>query len=178
MKIVWSFLILFVGLVSVSFGQVEEQTNEVTDEELQKFAMIELKTLEFVEKKTEELKKLINKNEIIKGGARFNELKTAWGNSEKELAIAITDEEREAFKSIKFVQDSLQQSAVEFKADLIRDEQLLGINLYQKINSATKINPVLQEKLDQMVLALKEKRTGNTKESTPAIPAKDLEKLR
>jgi hypothetical protein len=178
MKIVWSFLILFVGFVSVSFGQVEEQTNEVTDEELQKFAMIEWKTLEFVEKKTEELKKLINKNEIIKGGARFNELKTAWGNSEKELAIAITDEEREAFKSIKFVQDSLQQSAVEFKADLIRDEQLLGINLYQKINSAIKINPVLQEKLDQMVLALKEKRTGKTKESTSAIPAKDLKKHR
>lgn len=158
MRKFWMFLVLFAGISLVSFAQEEVAQNEVTDEDLKKFATVEVMTVEYVEKKTEELKNMILNNEVIAGGARYNEIKAAWGNAAKEEEIKLIDEEKTAYKAIKDFQDSLQQSVVNYKTELIKNDEVLGVSIYNKVNTAIKANPVLKEKLDQMILSLKEKK--------------------
>ena len=156
-KILMSF-ILFAGVSLGASAQQETVQSEVTDEDLKKFATVEAMTVEYVEKKTEELKNMILNNEVIAGGARYNEIKAAWGNAAKEEEIKLTEEERTAYKAIKDFQDSLQQSVVDYKTELIKNDEVLGVSIYNKVNTAVKANPVMKEKLDQMILSLKEKK--------------------
>ena len=156
-KILMSF-ILFAGVSLGASAQQETVQSEVTDEDLKKFATVEAMTVAYVEKKTEELKNMIINNEVIEGGARYNEIKAAWGNAAKEEEIKLTEEERTAYKAIKDFQDSLQQSVVNYKTELIKNDEVLGVSIYNKVNTAVKANPAMKEKLDQMILSLKEKK--------------------
>ncbi len=158
MKKILMFLFLFGGMILGTFAQEGPVQNEVKDDDLNKFATVEVMTAQFVEKKTEELKNMIVNNEVIAGGARYNEIKAAWGNTAKEEEIKLTEEERGAYKAIKDFQDSLQQSVVDYKTELIKNDEVLGVSTYNKVNTAIKANPVMKEKLDQMILSLKEKK--------------------
>lgn len=164
MKKNWMFLFLFGGLSVAGFSQETAVGEAVTDEELKKFATVEVMTSEFVEKKTEELKNMILNNEVIAGGARYNEIKAAWGDAAKEVEIELTDAERTAFKAIKDFQDSLQESVVEYKTELIKDNTVLGVSIYNKVNGAIKEDPSIKEKLDQLVAEMKVKDDGTMKE--------------
>jgi hypothetical protein len=159
MKKTWMFLLLFGGMSLAGFAQ-ETAEEAVTDEDLKKFATVEVMTSEFVEKKTEELKDMILNNEVIDGGARYNEIKAAWGDTAKETAINLTDSERAAYTAIKEFQDSLQKIVVEYKTELIKDDAVLGISTYNKVNGAIKEDPALKEKLDQLVAQMKVKADG------------------
>jgi hypothetical protein len=165
MRKIWMFLFLFGGLSLAAFAQEAAVEEEVTDEELMKFANVEFMTSEFVEKKTDELKDMILNNEVIDGGARYNEIKAAWGDAAKEAEIKLTDDERAAYKAIKDFQDSLQESVVEYKTELIKDDNVLGVSIYNKVNGAIKEDPAMKEKLDQMVEEMK------TKEDDGATPS-------
>lgn len=160
MKKTWMFLFLFGGLSLAGFAQEAAGEEAITDEELKKFATVEAMTSEFVEKKTEELKNMILNNEVIDGGARYNEIKAAWGDAAKEAEINLTDEERAAYNAIKEFQDSLQQSVVDYKTELIKDDEILGVSTYNKVNGAIKEDPALKEKLDQLVEEMKVKEDG------------------
>ena len=144
-------------------GYAQETASEevVTDEDLKKFATVEVMTAEFVAKKTEELKNMILNNEVIDGGARYNEIKAAWGDAAKEAEINLTDAERAAYKAIKDFQDSLQQSVVDYKTELIKDDTVLGVSIYNKVNGAVKEDPALKEKLDNLVAEMKVKEDGD-----------------
>lgn len=162
MRKIWMLVCLFGGLNLAAFAQ-ETAEEAVTDDELKKFANVEVMTSEFVEKKTEELKDMILNNEVIDGGARYNEIKAAWGDAAKEAEIKLTEEEKTAYKAIKDFQDSLQGSVVEYKTELIKDDEVLGVSTYNKVNGAVKEDPALKEKLDQMVEEMKAKDDGAEK---------------
>lgn len=157
MRKIWMFLFLFGGLNLVAFSQEAAVEEEVTEDDLKKFATVEVMTSEFVEKKTGELKDMILNNEVIEGGARYNEIKAAWGDAAKETEIKLTDDERAAYKAIKDFQDSLQESVVEYKTELIKDDKVLGVATYNKVNGAIKEDPAMKEKLDQLVAEMKDK---------------------
>ncbi len=159
MKKTWMFLFLF-GAMSMAVFAQEAANEAVTDEDFKKFATVEVMTSEFVTQKTEELKNMILNNEVIDGGARYNEIKAAWGDAAKEAEINLTDAEREAYKAIKDFQDSLQQSVVDYKTELIKDDEILGVSTYNKVNGAIKEDPAMKEKLDQMVEEMKVKEDG------------------
>lgn len=160
MKKTWMFLLLFGGLSVAGFAQETAAEEAITDEDLKKYATVEVMTSEFVEKKTEELKDMILNNEVIDGGARYNEIKAAWGDAAKEAEIELTDEERAAYTAIKNFQDSLQESVVEYKTELIKDDEVLGVSIYNKVNGAIKEDPAMKEKMDQMVAEMKVKDDG------------------
>jgi hypothetical protein len=115
-------------------------------------------TSKFMAEKNQELKDWITAKEGLGGGARYNQIKGAWGNSKKELAIAITDKERAAYQEALAFQKSMQQKVIDFQADLIRDEKLLGLKLFEEISKAIQDNPSLKEKLVQEVARLKKKK--------------------
>ncbi len=46
---------------------------------------------------------------------------------------------------------------VEYKTELIKDDNVLGVSIYNKVNGAIKEDPAMKEKLDQMVEEMKSK---------------------
>ena len=159
----FQFRILLVGLLFWSVAQevvAQEDTTQVvlTDADWSKYAQIEVMTSKFMAEKTQELKDWISAKEGLGGGARYNQIKGAWGNAKKELAIALTEKEREAYQEALAFQNSMQQKVVAFQADLIRDEKLLGLKLFEQISKAIQDNPSLKEKLVQEVALLKKKK--------------------
>jgi len=150
MKKVLLFGAFFAFLGLASFAQTADE-GVVTDEELTKFANVEVMTSNFVDAKTEELKNMILNNEVIDGGARYNEIKAAWGDEAKMTEAKVTPEEKTAYQAIQDFQNSLQESAKEYKTELIMDDETLGVSTYNKVNGAVKEDPALKEKLDKMV---------------------------
>jgi hypothetical protein len=155
--------ILLFGLLFWCSAQgvvAQEDTTQVvlTDADWSKYAQIEVMTSKFMAEKTQELKDWISAKEGLGGGARYNQIKGAWGNAKKELAIALTEKERTAYQEALAFQNSMQQKVIAFQADLIRDEKLLGLKLFEEISKAIQDNPSLKEKLVQEVARLKKKK--------------------
>jgi hypothetical protein len=155
--------ILLFGLLFWCSAQgvvAQEDTTQVVlkDADWSKYAQIEVMTSKFMAEKTQELKDWISTKEDLGGGARYNQIKGAWGNAKKELAIALTDKERAAYQDALDFQKSMQQKVIAFQADLIRDEKLLGLKLFEEISKAIQDNPSLKEKLVQEVARLKKKK--------------------
>ena len=136
------------------------QDEAVTDEELAKFANVEVMTSNYVDAKTEELRNMILNNPNIEGGARYNEIKAAWGDEAKMEEAKITDAEKKAYQAVQDFQDSLQESVKEYKTELIMDDTILGAGTYNKVNGAIKEDPALKEKLDAMIDAQKAKEAA------------------
>ncbi len=155
--------ILLFGLLFWCSAQgvaAQEDTTQVvlTDADWSKYAQIEVMTSKFMDEKTQELKEWITAKEGLGGGARYNQIKGAWGNAKKELAIVLTEKERAAYQEALAYQNSMQQKVVAYQADLIRDEKLLGLKLFEQISKAIQDNPSLKEKLVQEVARLKKKK--------------------
>ncbi len=161
--ITFQFRIFLVGLLFWSVAQevvAQVDTTQVvlTDADWSKYAQIEVMTSKFMAEKTQELKEWITAKEGLGGGARYNQIKGAWGNAKKELAIVLTEKERAAYQEALDFQNSMQQKVVAYQADLIRDEKLLGLKLFEQISKAIQDNPSLKEKLVQEVARMKKKK--------------------
>lgn len=157
MKRVFVLAFLMLGLLSIQVN-AQEESNEVTEEELIKFAAMEANFLGFMAGKQTEVEEMIKTNEIIgEGGARYNEIKAAWGNEEKLAEIEITDEEKAEYQRIQDFIASLGDVARKYKTDLIMDTEVLGAATYNKVNKAMKENPAIKAKVDTLIAEMKEK---------------------
>ena len=158
----FQFRILLACLLFWSITQevvAQEDTTQVvlTDADWSKYAQIEVMTSTFMTEKTQELKEWITAKEGLGGGARYNQIKRIWGDAKKEIAIGLTEKEREAYQEALAFQNSMQKMVIAFQADLIRDEKLLGLKLFEQISKAIQDNPSLKEKLVQKVAQLTKK---------------------
>lgn len=154
--------LILIGVLVTLFGlpviaQEIEIPEIITEEELVKFAKMEVLTLKFGGNKNEELKKMILNNAALGGGARYNQIKSAWGNISKMEAISLTPGEKIAYIETLEVMDSLKTEVLEYKVKLIREETVLGISSYNKISKALKEDPTMKERLDTIIKNLKEK---------------------
>lgn len=151
-------LFAFVGLTAFA----QEADEAVTDEEIQKFANVEFLTAVFVNEKTEELKSMISENEIFQGGARYNEIKAAWGDDAKLAEANVTEEEKVAYQNVLDFMGGLQESAKEYKTALIMDDEVLGVSTYNKVNGARSADAAVQEKIDAIVEEMKAAKAEDT----------------
>jgi hypothetical protein len=152
-------LLIFLFLCSrqLVFSQDVKPEIVLTDADWTKYAQVEVLTSTFLTQKEEELKIWVKSKQELGGGARFNQIKGVWGNAKKETGIELTEKERAAYREYLSVQDSLQKMVVTYQAGLIRDEKILGLELFEHISKAIRDNPSLKEKLVQEVVRLKKK---------------------
>jgi hypothetical protein len=148
-------LVTLIGIPVIA--QEVEITEIITEEELVKFAKMELLTLKFAESKNVELKKVISNNAAFGGGARYNQIKSAWGNMSKMETISLTPEEKTAYLETLDLKDSLKTLVLDYKVGLIRKEPVLGVSGYEKISKAINEDPTMKERLDTIIKNLKEK---------------------
>ena len=160
MKKLMVMAFLMVGLFSVNSFAQEAEDEEITEEELMKFATMEDSVTAFYESKNEEVIEMIKNHEVIEPG-RYNEIKAAWGNEGKLSEISITDEEKTAYEGILTAMESVKEEVTELKVNLIKNDDVLGISTYNKVNKAYKENPEIKEKVDALTTELKEKRSSN-----------------
>ena len=149
---------LMIGLLSLN-AYAQEAAEEITEEELMKFAAMEDSVTAFYEMKNEEIFEMIKNHEVIEP-ARYNEIKGAWGDDAKLGEISITPEERDAYQAILDSIEAVKQEVTELKVSLIKDDEVLGVPTYNKVNKAYKENPEVKEKVDSLTAELKEKRAG------------------
>jgi hypothetical protein len=148
-------LVTLIGIPVIA--QEVEITEIISEEELVKFAKMELLTLKFAESKNVELKKVISNNAAFGGGARYNQIKSAWGNMSKMETISLTPEEKTAYLETLDLKDSLKTLVLDYKVGLIRKEPVLGVSGYEKISKAINEDPTMKERLDAIIKNLKEK---------------------
>ena len=156
--ILFGALFAFLGLSA--YAQEVAVEEAVTEEEMTKFANVEVMTSDFVEGKNKELVDMITKNEVFAGGARYNEIKAVWGDEAKMTEIKVTPEEKQAYQGVLDFMASMKQIVVEYKTELIKNDSILGIATYNKVNKAIKENPATKEKMDSLINALKVKDDG------------------
>jgi len=148
-------LVTLIGIPVIA--QEVEITEVISEEELVKFAKMELLTLKFAESKNVELKKVISNNAAFGGGARYNQIKSAWGNMSKMETISLKPEEKTAYLETLDLKDSLKTLVLDYKVGLIRKEPVLGVSGYEKISKAINEDPTMKERLDTIIKNLKEK---------------------
>ncbi len=158
MKTRFSLLFLiFICARQLVIAQEVKPEIVLTDADWTKYAQVEVLTSAFLTQKEEELKIWVKAKEELGGGARFNQIKSVWGNAKKETDIGLNDKERAAYKEYLTFQDSLQKMVVAYQVELIRDEKILGLELFEHVSKVIRDDPSLKEKLVQEVARLKKK---------------------
>lgn len=146
---------LLLGIFSVqSFAQ--EASEEVTEEEMVKYAAMEAKVQAYIQDKQTTMEEMIKNNEVLGGGARYNEIKGAWGNDEKLAEIEASDEEKAAFEEIQNYIDSIGDEVKEYMTGLIMDKEVLGAATYNKVRKAMSADPAVKEKINSLITEMKE----------------------
>lgn len=161
MKKIILFGAFFAFLGISSYAQEVAVEEAVTEEEMTKFAKVEVMTSDFVEGKNKELVDMITNNEVLGGGARYNEIKPVWGDEAKMAEIKVTPEEKVAYQKVLDFMASMQAVVVEFKTELIKNDSILGVATYNKVNKAIKGDPSTKEKMDLLIESLKVKDDGS-----------------
>ena len=149
--------LLFLCSGQLLFSQEVKPEIVLTEADWKKYAQIEVLTSTFLSQKEEELKTWVKAKEELGGGARFNQIKSVWGNAKKETGIELTEKERLAYQEYLTFQDSLQKLVVAYQAELIRDEKVLGLEIFEQLSKIIRDDPSQKEKLGQEVARLKKK---------------------
>lgn len=149
--------LLFLCSGQLLFSQEVKPEIVLTEADWKKYAQIEVLTYTFLSQKEEELKTWVKAKEELGGGARFNQIKSVWGNAKKETGIELTEKERLAYEEYLTFQDSLQKLVVAYQAELIRDEKVLGLEIFEQLSKIIRDDPSQKEKLVQEVARLKKK---------------------
>lgn len=158
MKKIVVLAFLIAGVFNVN--AIAQETEEITDEELKKYAAMEDSVTAFYVMKNEEVIEMIKNHEVITPG-RYNDIKAAWGDDGKLTELEVTDEEKTAYEGILGAMASVRDEVTELKISLIKDEDVLGVPIYNKINKAYKEDPEIKEKVDKLIAEMKEEREGD-----------------
>jgi hypothetical protein len=153
MKKLFLLAFLMLGMMSVQ-SYAQDESEEVTEEEVEKYAAMEAKVQAFIKDKQTTMEEMIKTNEVLGGGARYNELKGAWGNDEKLAEIEATEEEKEAYAEIQAYIDAIGDEVKEYMTGLIMDADVLGAATYNKVRRAISADPSVKEKIDSLVAEL------------------------
>jgi translation initiation factor 2B subunit (eIF-2B alpha/beta/delta family) len=157
---------LMIGLISMQAIAQDTEEEEVTEDEMRKFAAMEDDFNAYLQVRQDSLVTMIKSDETLGGAARYNEIKAAWGDEEKLSEIEITDEEREAFQKIQDYVDNLGQDASQYKKDKIMDPEVLGAATYNKVMKAMSSDPSVKEKIDSMISEMRKKRDSDDGDTT------------
>ena len=165
MKKLFLLAFLMFGLISVK-SYAQEEAEEVTEEEMMKFAVMEDNVAAFVAEKQATMEDMIKKNETLGGGGRYNEIKKAWGDDAKLTELEVSEEEKEAYEEIQEYIDGIGKEVVKYKTELIMDAEVLGAATYNKVKKAMDSDPTVKAEVDAMIAQLKEQRANADGEVT------------
>ena len=154
-------LSMIVGAMVFCTLSIHAQDEEpITDEELTKYAVV----MDFADQEKERLKtdynSMIQDEELMTGGKRFKELKTAGGDETKLAEIEATPEEIEVFNKIEAANNENIAAFKEAYTTKIKDKEQLGAGLYNKITKALKTDEELKTRYVAVLETVKSERAS------------------
>lgn len=157
------FLIAMVAIIlSGSFSAAVAQGEEITDEELQTYAMV-MDSIDAMKANIQrEYNDLIQAEELMQGGKRFVEIQGASEDSVKLQELGVTEEERMAYDNI---QAKYEELTAEFKQNyttLIKDE--LGGTAYNKITKAISSDQEVKTRYQEILSQVKKEKAEENPE--------------
>ena len=154
--IIMAFVVVIIS--GSFFSTAYAQDEEVTEEELEKYAMV-MDSIDAMKNKIQEdYNELIQSEELMQGGRRFVEIQGAAKDSVKLNELSVTQEERMVYDNI---QAKYEEMTAEFKnkyTALIKDE--LGGTLYNKITKALNSDPELKARYEEILSNMQEEGAG------------------
>jgi hypothetical protein len=167
MKRTWNLnawgIVLGVMMFSVT-NTVAQDEEPITDEELTKYAVV----MDFADQEKERLKndynEMIQAEELMQGGKRFKELKSANGDEAKLSEIEATPEEIEVFTKIETANTENIDAFKEAYTTKIKDKEQLGAGLYNKITKALKSDEELKTRYTAILETLQSERASAEEE--------------
>lgn len=163
MKRLFGLAFLMLCMISITAKAQEAAAEEVSTEEIEKFAAMKDSVNHFMEVKQEELESMIKENEVF-DVARYNEIKDAWGDDAKLGEIEITEEEKAEYSKIVETKNSLSDVIKERMISLIKNDEILGAATYNKVNSAMKTDPEVKAKVNAIIAEKASARTSEKEE--------------
>lgn len=166
-KVNWKNGVLFVGLVvgllAIDFRAIAQDT-EITDEDLQNYAVVMQKVDEMKVDLKAKTSELVKGNELMDGGRRFNAIKGAGEDEAKLTELEVTEEELAAFNEIN---ESIAGMKAEFKTNytaVIKDN--LGVGTFNKVKKALKADADLKTKYESIVASLDQTEDTESEETS------------
>lgn len=168
------FMLATVMLLGFSYN-VQAQEEEVTDEELRSYAIV----MDSADVKKQEMgaayNKLIQEEEAMQGGRRFQELKNANGDEEQLEEMGATEEEIEIYTRI---QEDYDEMVTEFKeeyTEMIKEH--VTVPTYNKVSRELKANEEVKARYEEILAEVQEEReameneAGEESDSTDQVGA-------
>lgn len=154
--------LFFIAVVAVifsgSFTAVNAQSEEVTDEELETYAMV-MDSIDAMKANIQaEYNNLIQAEDLMQGGRRFVEIQTAAQDSLKLQELEVTTEEKMAYDNIQAQYETMTAEFKENYTNLIKDE--LGGTAYNKITKAISSDQEVKTRYEEILSQVKEEREG------------------
>ncbi|MGI9545085.1 MAG: hypothetical protein ACR2MX_17620 [Cyclobacteriaceae bacterium] len=146
--------------VLMLFGYQANAQDEtpLTDDELKKYAMV----MDFAAQEKERMQKdyneLIQAEELMQGGRRFQELKGAKGDEAKLAELSATEEELAVFNGIQTKYEEMVGSFKEAYTAKIKDKEQLGAGLYNRIGKALKADEEVKGRYEAILEGVKAER--------------------
>lgn len=163
------FGLFFIAVVAIIFsgalftGASAQAEEEVTDEELQTYAMVMDSIDAMKENIQEEYNNLIQAEELMQGGRRFVEIQGAIQDSLKLKELEVTEEEKMAYENIQAEYEVMTAEFKENYTNLIKDE--LGGTAYNKITKAISSDGEVKTRYEAILSKIKEEKGEDTAET-------------
>ncbi|CAN5160361.1 hypothetical protein BH23BAC1_BH23BAC1_27870 [soil metagenome] len=151
-----TFLGLFFGaffLLSFASSSVFAQDEEITDEELRKYAVVMDSIDAMKENIQTEYNAMIQEEELMQGGRRFVEIQQIGEDSVRLTELNVTEMEMEAFSKIQEKYEEMTNDFKESYTNLIKED--LGASLYNKITKALRQDEEVKRRYEEILAEVK-----------------------
>lgn len=153
--------ILLIILLTVQFNVIAQE-DEITDEDLTAYATLLLKVDSMKDAAKNQFSEMVKANELMAGGKRYNELKSAIGDDEKLAEIKATEEEVQAYNElVAFNTNASANIKTVFGAE-VKDG--IGARKYNTIRKLLKSDADVKAKYDEIYVNLKGQQEVETDE--------------
>lgn len=129
------------------------QNEEVTDEELRKYAVVMDSIDAMKETIQTDYNAMIQDEELMQGGRRFVEIQKVGDDSVKLTEMNVTEMELEAFNNIQQKYEEMTADFKESYTNLIKED--LGAALYNKITKALKEDEEVKSRYETILSDVK-----------------------
>lgn len=149
-KMLW----MLSGLLMFSMVGFAQEAEEVTDEEIMKYAVVEDSVNHVKALKTNEFNEALQSSELLNGGRLYVDIKNANGDEAKLAELEVTDEIMAEYDRLMKMYDAIATDLVALKRELVQNKDILGVPIYNKITRGMRADATLKAKVDEAIATL------------------------
>lgn len=161
-KMLW----MLSGLLMFSVAGFAQEAEEVTDEEIMKFAVVEDSVNHVKTLKTNEFNEALQSSELLNGGRLYVDIKNANGDEAKLAELEVTEEIMAEYDRLVKMYDAIATDLVALKRELVQNKDILGVPIYNKITRGMRADADLKAKVDEAIAELAKKWEVSEEEET------------